>query len=332
MALALVTLITMDLRAQPEFTDQPQHQESGCSWCRHCRHDCDLFSRMLDDVFPFTDVPVFHEDSAWDNLSIFGGFEGSKQPQDYGVNAHFGGRVAANMGMPLCRHIGLGLQIGTSINYTDNAVQVFERFGEAHGRSQSFTTLGLFQRFDNGFVWAAAWDYLHQNFYGQTNLHQFRGRIGWRFGNEEFGLRAQLSDDDDREFFAGVIPVVLKPLDQGAIYWARTWENSARTTFWAGLAESHGQRNLAFEALLGDVPQRASGERLVFGAEIDVPLNDYWALFGQANFITPADTGTVDSYLGIAFYPGGGAQRSRTNRYAPVQAVANSTSMSIDLR
>ncbi len=71
---------------------------------------------------------------------------------------------------------------------------------------------------------------------------------------------------------------------------------------------------------------------MLFGAEVDIPLSDHWALFGQANFITPAYTGTVDSFLGVSFYPGGGARRARTNRYAPVQPVANSTSMSIDLR
>jgi hypothetical protein len=271
-------------------------------------------------------------ESLWDNLSIFAGLEGSKQPQDYGVNAHFGGRVSANLGLPLCKHIGLGLQIGTSINYTDNAVQVFDRLGEVSGRSQSFTTLGVFQRLDNGVVWAAAWDFLHQNYFDQTNLSQARGRIGWQFGNEEIGIRAQVSHDSDRAFFLGAIPVVLEPVSQGALYWARTWENAARTTLWLGIAESHGERNVAFEALLMDPNQRPSGERVLFGAEVDIPLSDHWSLFGQANFITPAYTGTVDSYLGVAFYPGGGARRARTNRYAPVQPVANSTSMSIDLR
>ena len=101
---------------------------------------------------------------------------------------------------------------------------------------------------------------------------------------------------------------------------------------WIGVAESHGERNLAFEALLGDPRQRASGPRVVFGAEINVPLNDHFALFGQGNFITPAYTGTVDSYLGIAFYPGGGAQRARKNRFAAIMPVANSTNFSVDLR
>ena len=65
--------------------------------------------------------------SLFKNLSLFAGLEGSKQPQDFGVNANFGGRFQANLGLPLVEACGLGMQIGTSINYTDNAVQVFER-------------------------------------------------------------------------------------------------------------------------------------------------------------------------------------------------------------
>ena len=104
---------------------------------------------------------------------------------------------------------------------------------------------------------------------------------------------------------------------------------------WVGIAESHGERNLAFEALLpppANAQQRAAGERLVFGAQIHVPLNDYVALFGQGNFILPADTGTVDSYLGIVIYPSGGAKRSQRSRYSPLMPVANRTNFSVDRR
>lgn len=44
-----------------------------------------------------------------------------------------------------------------------------------------------------------------------------------------------------------------------------------------------------------------------------------------------ADTGTVDAYLGFAYYPGGGARGWRKKTWSPVLPVANNTSMSIDL-
>ena len=271
----------------------------------------------------------------FDNVSLFLGLEGSKQPQDYGVNAHFGGRFAADMGMPLIEDIGLGLQVGTSINYTDNAVQFFEKFGEATGRFQSFTTVGLFQRNDAGLVWGGAVDYLHQTYYDTADLFQFRGRVGWQFTEQtEVGFLTSLSNDKDRNSVAGV-PITLAPLNQGSVYFKQRWESQAETMLWVGIAESHGERNLAFEALLlppANARQRPAGERLVFGAQIHVPLNDYVALFGQGNFILPADTGTVDSYLGFVVYPSGGAKQSQRSRFAPLMPVANSTNFSVNLR
>jgi hypothetical protein len=236
------------------------------------------------------------------------------------------------LGIPLVEELGLGLQLGTSVNYTDNAVQVFERVGEATGRFQSFTTMGVFQRHHSGLVWGAAVDYLHQNYYDSADLFQARGRIGWQLTERnEVGFLGAISGDSDRQTVAGVA-VTLKPLTQGSLYFNHRWESQAETMIWLGLAESHGERNLAFEALLADPPQRSAGERLVFGAEIHVPLNDYVALFGQGNFLLPADSGTVDSYLGFTVYPSGGARRARRSGFAPLLPVANSGTFSVDLR
>ena len=68
----------------------------------------------------------------------------------------------------------------------------------------------------------------------------------------------------------------------------------------------------------------------MFGADVFVPLNPWLALFGQANFITPADTGTVDAFLGIAFFPGG-SHGARNRRFAPRLPVANNTTFATDL-
>jgi hypothetical protein len=36
-----------------------------------------------------------------DELTLFGGLDGSKQPQDFGVNANLGGQAHFNWGLPL---------------------------------------------------------------------------------------------------------------------------------------------------------------------------------------------------------------------------------------
>lgn len=94
---------------------------------------------------------------------------------------------------------------------------------------------------------------------------------------------------------------------------------------WAGIAEGHGQVNLA----LGDL--KKTDNVFVFGAEIDVPLNRYFAIYGQANFLSPAASGTVDSYLGVAFYPGGHAFPISRSPFAPLLALANNTMFATDL-
>ena len=262
--------------------------------------------------------------SLLENLSLFVGLEGSKQPQDFGVNAHFGGRFQANLGLPLVPACGLGMQVGTSLNYTDNAVQVIERIEGTSERFQSFTTVGLFQRADCGVSWAVGYDFLYQDYFDNFNLGQARGDVGYQINScNEFGAWFALSVEKDRGSF-GTIPLVLDPITQGSLYWQRNWENDAQTTFWLGVAEGHGEANVA----LGDLPP--VGERLVFGSDVFVPLSPTLALFGQANFLTPADTGTVDAFLGIAFFPGG-SHGARSRKFAPRLSVANNTTFANDL-
>ena len=214
-----------------------------------------------------------------ENLSLFAGLEGSKQPQDFGVNANFGGRFHANLGLPLVETCGLGLQLGSSINYTDNAVQVFERIEGTKDRFQNFTTFGLFQRLDNGWSWALGYDYLFQDFYDDFDLGQWRGDVGYQLNAcNEIGGWFAISDRRNGGLF-GTTPVVLDPISQGSIYWRRTWENDAQTSFWIGIAEGHGEVNVA----LGDL--EPVGERVVFGSELFVPLRPQDGVVGAGELL-----------------------------------------------
>lgn len=263
-------------------------------------------------------------DTLLENLSLFGGLEGSKQPQDFGVNANFGGRFHVNMGLPVLPQHGLGIQIGTALNYTDNAVQVFERVDGTTDRFQQFTTIGLFQRTACGLSWGLGYDFLFQDYYDDFSLGQARGDIGYRINRcHEIGAWFAFSGKDDSGFFA-TIPLSLDPITQGSLYWRVNWQNDAQTTVWLGVAEGHGEVNVA----LGDL--EPVGERVVFGSDVFVPLSPKLALYGQANFLTPADSGTVDAFLGIAYFPGG-SHGARERQFAPRLSVANSTTFANDL-
>jgi len=260
-----------------------------------------------------------------DNLSLFAGLDGSKGPQDLGINANFGFRTALNWAYPLVEEWGLGVQAGTAINYSRTAVSVLRSIGGPGDRTQSFTTVGLFERTNFGLKLGAGYDFLYEDYYNNFFLGQWRGLIGYDFGCDEIGLWATKNDRGDNGSILGV-PLSLRPITQGNLYWRHTWSNEATTGFWVGLAESHGRFVLV-------IPGRpAIHHPFVFGSDLYVPLNDWVALFGEANFLTPNDSGTVDATLGFAVYPGGGAKRAARSRFSPLLPVANNPSFAVDLR
>lgn len=268
------------------------------------------------------------EEPGWsltDTLTIFAGLDGSKQPKDYGINASFGGRLSANVGIPIAEEYGLGLQIGTAINYSDNAVAVMAAVDGRRERYQSFTTIGLFQRRDSGFEWALAYDYLFENYYDDITLSQFRSRVTQQVGtSNKFGVLGIWSWDDDRANVMGT-SVLLRPIDQISAVWNHTWESGIETELWGGVALGHGK----VVGVFGGNPAIETSP--VFGAMLHAPLNDWLAIYGQGNFILPSDSGTVDAYLGFVVYFDKPV-RVRNSRYSPVFDVANNTSFAVDLR
>ncbi|MFO1002198.1 MAG: DUF6666 family protein [Planctomycetaceae bacterium] len=295
--------------------------------------DVDIVSLSDPDAGCFTEAsdsncaPGSDATSGWlRSLTFFGGIDGSKQPQDFGVNANLGLQGNVNSSFALDEESGLGLQLGAGVVGTQNAVRVYELLGQATDRVRGYTTVGLFQRSDSGFLWAVAHDFMVEESYDQFFLSQWRGRIGFDADEcNQLGLSAQLRGIEDSGSFAGG-PVSLRTINQGSLYWRHIWESETQTTFWLGLADGHGENN----AVTGPSPAQSTVP--LFGADFLAPLNDHFALYGETNLIMPADTGTVDAFLGIQWFPGGGARLARRGRFDPVFSVAAPTSFSVDLR
>lgn len=257
-------------------------------------------------------------------LSVFIGLDGSKQPQDVGINANFGGRTAINWGLPLWEEAGLGFQIGTAFTFSDNAVQVLAAVDGADDRAQSLTTVGLFRRSEDRFEWALAWDFLYESSYDQIALSQLRARTSIAIGEAgKLGVWGTWSDDSSAATVGGQA-VSLRPIDQVSVFWNHTWASGVETEAWGGVALGHGENVFVFPG------NPSINTAPVFGAMIHVPLNDHMAIYGQGNFILPADSGTVDSYLGVVFYFDK-LRRARGSRYAPALDVAGSTTFAVDL-
>jgi hypothetical protein len=262
----------------------------------------------------------------FDDLSLFLGFDGSKTPEDLGINANFGLRGAFNWGLPVWESHGLGVQVGSAVNYANNALRLLKSVNGTTDRVQSFTTVGLFQRTDFGLNWGVGYDFLAEDYYKSLTFGQWRGQIGHQIGpNNEVGIWTAIRSFGDGARVAGQ-SFGLKPITQGNLFWRHIWGNETVTRIWVGLAEEHGR------FVLGAPTNGTAHHPFVFGADLYVPLTGHFALFGEANFMTPNDTGTVTAILGIAFYPGGRAKNTARSRFAPLLPTANNSTFAVDLR
>lgn len=256
--------------------------------------------------------------------NFFAGLDGSKQPQDYGVNANFGARVAAELSGKIPLGENFGFQIGTALDSSDNAVQVFELLGEDTQRFQSHNTAGLFYRGDRiGF--GVVYDVLYQDGFDETTLGQWRTRLAYRWKPcDELAITARMRSFDDEATFDAT-PVTLRSIDQIDLQWRHFWGTGAQTTGWIGVAEEHGESN----AVIGAA--RPHDEAFVMGADVLCPLATTLAIYGETHLMMPADTGTVDAFLGLVWYPGRNVRTARRGRYDAMLPMASDTTFSVDL-
>jgi hypothetical protein len=270
--------------------------------------------------------PAPPKEGILENLSIFVGPDGSKQPQDLGINANMGIRFSANLGVAVSEKYNLGAQVGVASNLSDAAVHVLDQIDGPSHRTQTFVTVGVFQRPTAKVNWGLAYDMSFERYYDNFRFGQVRGQAGYGVtNNDEVGVwfaKSQHGEDG----LMGTTPVHLSPISQASGYSRHNWSTGAQTTVWAGVANQHHNVVWVF-------PDNSQDSHvLVYGAELSVPLSERFALSGATNLVTPASTGTVDAYLGVTFYPGRSGLRASRNRYAPVLCVANNPTMAIDLR
>lgn len=259
-------------------------------------------------------------------ISFYVGLEGSKQPQDFGANANVGGRFRANISGPLFEQHGIGYQIGTALVTSANGVQVFELLGAAEDRIQSFTTLGIFQRNDRGFSWGFVYDFLFQDSFDNFDLGQWRLRMAQFIGPDfEIGFTVNLKDHGDVGFF-NATQVDIDPIQSYSLFARKYWESTTITTVWVGQSAGHREDN----AIVG--VQSLRENNLMVGSEFFAPLNNRLAIYGEANVVTPVDTGVIDAFLGVEFSTSHNAFALRNARFRRFLPVASSVSFVNDLR
>lgn len=263
--------------------------------------------------------------SIFDEFSALLAMDGSKQPQDLGVNANAGLQASMNWGLPVWANRNIGMQIGTNMTATQNAVRVYELLGESTTRSQSFTTVGAFQRLDSGFAWGGVYDFLYEDSFDHFMLGQWRLRASYALGaTNELGVTTQLRSTSDTGNWDFNTPITLSPINQASTYWRKFWSTGAQTTLWIGVADRHSEDNIVTG------PSPGKDDSFLYGADVFMPLTRSLAIYGETNMITPFDTGTVDAFLGVQWFPGCRAAQARRGKFSPLLPTASPVSFSTD--
>jgi hypothetical protein len=260
-----------------------------------------------------------------DNLAVFIGLEGSKQPQDLGINANMGARLGVNLGIPISRGNNIGAQAGIAFVLSDAAVHVLDQVTDVSSRTQTFVTAGVFQRGEK-VRWAAGFDVQFADYYDTFTLAQFRGQVGTPLNDRhEVGAWFTIGmSGADAEVADTGIPVRLEPIGMINGYSSHTWPSGGRTIIWVGLAEGHDNVVLT-------ISEEARSEWVLnYGAALQVPLSERFAIAGAANFVTPTATGTVDAFLGVVWSPGGGMMKGG-GAFRPMMPVGNNPLMPVNM-
>ena len=185
------------------------------------------------------------------------------RPQDQSQD-----RFAANLGLPVHQPSNLGVQLGVALNLSDAAVHVLDQVEGTSRRTQTYLTMGVFQRPTPKWSWGVAYDFLFQDYYDAFHLGQWRGQAGYKlteryevgtwFSKSARGADGQMGDT----------PVRLDPIGQINGYTRVTWTNWAQTAVWAGVASGHHNVVWVF-------PDNSRDRyTLVYGADVYVPLSE----------------------------------------------------------
>ncbi len=320
------------------FVDEASSAEApDATATSHCEDDvifADIGAGLLGGPGSLKDNMSSVWEQTWSHTSFFSAVEAFKGPADLGVlssgqgmlTGNFGMGFGMNAGIPLAAQYGIGVQAGISTTLTDfqgtfSADDVNTPTDEC--RSQTFTTIGLFQRLPmHGTIvsWGFTHDWLDDQYYTDLHFAQWRVKLGveWNPCNE-MGLWAAMPDHGATttltagEAFADIH---FRPLAQGNLYWRHTWCNAATTTTWVGIAQEPGD--------------------FVFGADARFPLTQRLALVSDFTYIMPRDNGVVGQTeemwnvsFGLEFVPGGARHGGAPYRFAPLMPVADNGTMAI---
>jgi hypothetical protein len=256
----------------------------------------------------------------WQEFTVFGGVHGFKGPYDQARDSgNFGFHEGFNAGFKVPT-TNAGYQIGYRAVHSQLNGDADTNIADPH--TQSFFTMGIFQRAKDGVQFGIAWDMLRDERWGAVDFHQLRGELSMiEHGCHEIGLAAAMHLNDHEPFPADedTSSVMFQPTDQYLLFY-----------------RFHGPRG-GEGRIFGGFNDDDDG---IIGGDLLVPLHDRWSLQTGFTYLIPAEhagqEGASQEAWNIAtalvWHWDCRARKSHSSCYRPMFNVADNGSMIIDER
>lgn len=269
----------------------------------------------------------------------FAGFDSFKGVSDLSGPSNFGAVAGLNSALPVpgLSDYGIDWQIGMSYGVYDFDGR-FTTENPAQAQQQIFVTTGFFHKAcgDQRLSYGVVYDWMINNNWGflgsAPTLGQWRGQVEYAVsGCDAFGVYGSVRDLASQQAFLITQRAFLadtRAISQVNLFWHHKFCTGADSWLWVGLPE---RDRLDGDGSLGD---------WIVGANVQAPLSDRLALYGNAQYMRPsgvAGSGTSleadwNVGMGIVWYFGGHAISNSINGRCnlPYMNVANNSTFMVD--
>lgn len=300
-----------------------------CGSCATCGSDpCCCCEMGCDECPPWAIVGLF-------------GVDAFKGISDYNGPSNFGVVTGLNIGVPIpgLRDYGFGWQIGLTYGAYDldgrapeaNLVGIQST---AHTQQQTFVTTGFFRKAQCGqrLSFGMVYDWMYNCEWGvfgnNPTLGQWRGQVEYAMNAcNGVGVWAAQRDRSSIQEM-GRYTVSDRALSQVNMFWHHKFCSGADSWVWMGLPD-HGRYS-------GD---KSFADWMV-GFNVQVPLSDRLALYGNASYLHPSAAAGADAAIeqgwdagmGLVWYVGGYARSNAINGkcWTPYLQVANNSTFLVE--
>jgi hypothetical protein len=253
----------------------------------------------------------------WQEVVLFGGVQGFKNPYDRGADSgNFGFNEGFNIGakVPYC---ALGYQFG--YRAAESQLNGDKITGRDGGFNQSFVTAGLFHRQKEGFNFGVVWDALIDERGRSQNFHQIRSEfsvVGCGCNEIGFGATVGTNSHDGLDFNTED-DLVYQASDQYVLFYRLHGCNGGEGRIYAGV-------NNASDGILG-------ADTLVpIGGSISLQSGFTYLIPNQNDSATGRTNEAWNIGVGLVWHWDGQARKCFENCYRPLFNVADNGTLIVD--